>query len=225
MQKLAAAAALLVFGPALVAQDLAAAAQKEKERREKAGKKAQSFSNEDIEKDKPKPSASPSPGGNPAPSNGAPMSERDRRLRGLGGSGSAPPPSASGGASGSAPAAGASEAVGSSEESSAQPQANKASEEYWRERSKGLHEALENAEKSVTRIQSQLDNVREGQTQPMPIDAMAQIPPNPAISSARGDDLRAQLEQAKADVEKAKKALEGLDEEVRKAGVPPGWIR
>jgi hypothetical protein len=35
----------------------------------------------------------------------------------------------------------------------------------------------------------------------------------------------AELERVKGDIEKANKAIADIEEEARKAGVPPGWLR
>jgi hypothetical protein len=52
-------------------------------------------------------------------------------------------------------------------------------------------------------------------------DGVAQ---RPLIESERNERLDA-LDKAKKELEDAKQAVENLQDEARKAGVPPGWVR
>lgn len=92
-------------------------------------------------------------------------------------------------------------------------------EEYWRQKSQAAQERIQSAEQRVNQLQSEINELTrafyaEG-------DGVAQ---RPLIESERGDRLNA-LDQAKKEVEDAKVAAENLEDEARKAGAPPGWVR
>jgi hypothetical protein len=199
-------------------QDLAAAAAREKERREKAGKKSQAFTNDDLSKGAP-PKPSPSPG--TTASDGRPMdSDRLRRLGGGGSAASAPSaPSGSGAAQPSKPA----QCVGACEEGAGS--SGSGDEAGWRGRAQAMRDGIARAEADVARVQKALEGVRAGQVQPLPIDAMRQVPPNPLTPPADAERLTKELETAKAALAAARKAQADFEEEARRAGVPPGWLR
>jgi hypothetical protein len=51
---------------------------------------------------------------------------------------------------------------------------------------------------------------------------------NPVQKRQIGEDrvkALAELERVRSDVEKSKKQIADIEEEARKAGVPPGWLR
>jgi len=215
--------AACLFAPLLLAlawpcagQDLAAAASREKERREKAGKKAKTFTNDDLSKGTPQ--ASPAPAA--ATSDGRPMdSDRLRRLSGGGASGGASPPSTPG----TPPAAGAGcEGAGCGGADAVETPTDEAG---WRRRAQSLRDAVTRAEADVARIEKALGEVRGGQSQPLPIDAMRQVPPDPLTRPPDAERLGGELERAKAAVVAARQALADFEEEARRASVPPGWLR
>lgn len=97
-------------------------------------------------------------------------------------------------------------------------------EAYWRGRATGLRNAIAVAETRVRKAQDDYDAARKGNIQPLPIDALSQVPPNPLVNS-EADRLQKDLEDAKAALTQAQKALADFEEEARKAGVLPGWLR
>ena len=124
--------------------------------------------------------------------------------------------------------------TGASAKSGAQPSASPApagetrsaprDEAYWRGRATGLRNAIVAAEQRVKRAQDDYDGARKGNVQPLPIDAMSQVPPLPQVNPD-ADRLQKELEDAKAALSQAQKALEDFEEEARKAGALPGWLR
>ncbi len=103
-------------------------------------------------------------------------------------------------------------------------------ETYWRNRARGLREAIAAAEARVKKADDDFAASRRPGSQPLPTDVvtpeggLAQRPPDPAFN-ADADRLQKELESAKAAVVLAKKALDDFEEEARKAGVPAGWLR
>lgn len=96
-------------------------------------------------------------------------------------------------------------------------------EAYWRGRAKARRDAVAAAEARVARAQAS-DAQGGGIRQPLPIDAMKQVP----RSTATGRDQQgtdANLEAAKAELARARKALEDLEDEARRKGILPGWLR
>jgi hypothetical protein len=96
-------------------------------------------------------------------------------------------------------------------------------EAYWRGRAKARRDAVAAAEARVARAQAS-DAQGGGIRQPLPIDAMKQVP----RSTATGRDQHgtdANLEAAKAELARARKALEDLEDEARRKGILPGWLR
>lgn len=97
-------------------------------------------------------------------------------------------------------------------------------EAHWRGRATSLSSALAAAEQRVKRAQEEYDAARKGNIQPLPIDAVSQVPPIAQVNP-EADRLQKELEAAKAGLTQAQKAVADLEEEARKAGVPPGWLR
>jgi hypothetical protein len=97
-------------------------------------------------------------------------------------------------------------------------------ETYWRNRATGLQKAVAAAEQRVAKAQADYDGARKGNLQPLPIDALSQQPPIPQVN-ADADRLQKELEDAKSALAQAQQALTDLEEEARKAGAPPGWLR
>ncbi len=213
MRSLIPAAILTLLATTLAAQDLAAAAERERERRRKLGQKAQTYTDDDIPRQKPGAKASPSP-----PPEGS-SSSVPRRLLGPGATGGSEEPSRP-----SEPQAGGCEGSDCGEAPDAGG-GNAKTEEYWRQRTAALRQAVTDAEANVKRIETQIAGLRQGQSQPLPSDGLSQTPPNPLLAPPGAAALQQELEKAREELARAEQALQGLDEEGRKAGVPPGWIR
>jgi hypothetical protein len=97
-------------------------------------------------------------------------------------------------------------------------------EASWRRRARARRDAVAAAEARVARAQAADDPPQGGGIrQPLPIDAMKQVPRSTATSDQRSGDTN--LEAANAELARARKALEGLEDEARRKGVLPGWLR
>jgi hypothetical protein len=103
-------------------------------------------------------------------------------------------------------------------------------ETYWRNRTKSLREAIAAAEARVQKAEEDYAASRRPGSQPLPTDVvgpeggLAQLPADPAFNPA-ALKLQKELDDAKAALAAAQKALEDFEEEARKAGVPAGWLR
>ena len=76
----------------------------------------------------------------------------------------------------------------------------------------------------MTQAQAALDQTHAGLRQPLPGDAMRQVPRSVATDGDR-HAAETNLEAAKAELARAHKALEDLEDEARKKGALPGWLR
>ena len=98
-------------------------------------------------------------------------------------------------------------------------------EAYWRARAKTARAAVEGAEARVAQAEAAVRAAPAGGIrQPQPGDALAQVPP-PVVKDAEHQAAEAALAAARSDLERAKKALADLEEEARRKGVLPGWLR
>jgi hypothetical protein len=97
-------------------------------------------------------------------------------------------------------------------------------EAYWRGRAKARRDAVTAAEARVTAAEAAADNTSSGIRQPLPGDAMKQVPRSTVTDGAKRA-AEANLEAAKAELARAQKALEDLEDEARRKGVLPGWLR
>jgi len=90
-------------------------------------------------------------------------------------------------------------------------------EESWRARAHPVREAYELAERRVKRLEAQVAELeREGRKQTFVYGV---------YGGAAADRARERLEQARRDLAVAGKAWEDFQDEARRAGVPPGWLR
>lgn len=92
-------------------------------------------------------------------------------------------------------------------------------EEYWRGRYQNASARVQQAQEKVNQLQSDINSLNqqfyaEG-------DGVGQ---RPLIESERGARLT-ELEAAKAELEQARQDFTNLEEEARRAGAPPGWVR
>jgi hypothetical protein len=95
------------------------------------------------------------------------------------------------------------------------PASQASSEESWRHRMSSAREALAGAEEGKSNAQKRLQsgtNITQGQYLDGPVkDEM--------------DRRRSNLDAASRQVETARQRLKELEEEARRADVPPGWLR
>lgn len=102
----------------------------------------------------------------------------------------------------------------------AQAEVDKTNDEgYWKDRYKDVATELREAEEKLARLQEEMNGLR--------IAFYAEqdgVAGRPKINSEIERQFE-EIEVAKKQVEESKQALENLEEEARKAGVPPGWVR
>ena len=234
---------MLVLTISVHAQSLEDVAARERDRRARQSPGVPSYDDQDLNKGKPSPSPSSSPSAPPRPSvpatQAAPMpgtaTPAPGRIRG--GRLPSPRPTATPRPTPSAaPSAGPSAApsAGPSAGPSAAPAAvalpspspppaaagPEASEAYWRGRARDLREAVTNAERQVAALESRVNALRNDMA---PMDAM-----QASREQQRRADLGqaiAELEQAKATVARGRQALDDLEDEARRKGALPGWLR
>jgi chromosome segregation ATPase len=91
-------------------------------------------------------------------------------------------------------------------------------EQAWRDRAAKAHADLEHSEMYLDALQSKINALWADFTSR---DDPAQ---RAAIETDRRKAL-AEFDRVKQEVQDRKKAIDDLEEEARKAGVPPGWLR
>jgi hypothetical protein len=91
----------------------------------------------------------------------------------------------------------------------------------WRARAREHREAIKNLEKEIARLEAKLEDLNLDR-QPSPADA---LDPNRLQNrEAQKAETRDELEAARGGLAQARQALEDLEAEARKAGVPYGWL-
>jgi len=244
-------ALVFVLTISVEAQSLEEIAARERNRRARQSPGVPSYDDQDLNKGKPSPSPSPSPGPTVTPRPSVPSTQaaplpgtaatpapgriRGGRLPSPRPTSTpkpvpsvAPSPGPSAGPS-AAPSAGPAAGPSSTPPPTALPTppppppvaaGTEASEAYWRGRARELREAVANAERQVAALESRVNALRNDMA---PTDAM-QASREQQRRAALGQAI-AELEQAKAAVVRARQALEDLDEEARRKGALPGWLR
>jgi len=98
------------------------------------------------------------------------------------------------------------------------PQGDQKDQAYWKNRMATAREELRRSEMFAEALQTRVNTLNK--------DFNSRD--NPAQRSAIGADRTEalnELTRVKQDVERGKKQLTDIEEEARKAGVPPGWVR
>jgi DNA repair exonuclease SbcCD ATPase subunit len=96
----------------------------------------------------------------------------------------------------------------------------KRNEEYWRNRTTQLREAAQEADNKVKELEARIAALRN--------DMSPSNVQDPNRLQSRDRELREamdSLDATRSAAETARKALADLEEEARRAGVPPGWVR
>lgn len=101
---------------------------------------------------------------------------------------------------------------------SADPAERKKEEAEWRERVKGERDALERAKTFAEALQSRINALN---TDFVNRDDPAQR----NVIAADRDKALAEMARLKKEIELHTKAVAGIQEEARRAGVPAGWVR
>ena len=92
-------------------------------------------------------------------------------------------------------------------------------EEYWRTRKQETDARVKDAQGRLDQIQSEINTLTTAFYSES--DGVAQ---RPLIQAERTERIK-ELEAAKAELEAARAASEGLEDEARRAGALPGWLR
>lgn len=98
------------------------------------------------------------------------------------------------------------------------PQGDQKDQAYWKDRMATAREELRRSEMFAEALQTRVNTLNK--------DFNSRD--NPAQRSAIGADRTEalnELTRVKQDVERGKKQIADIEEEARKAGVPPGWVR
>ena len=98
------------------------------------------------------------------------------------------------------------------------PQGDQKDQAYWKNRMATAREELRRSEMFAEALQTRVNSLNK--------DFNSRD--NPAQRSAIGADRTEalnELTRVKQDVERGKKQIADIEEEARKAGVPPGWVR
>ena len=92
-------------------------------------------------------------------------------------------------------------------------------EAYWHQRKQDVDQKLETAKSRVEQIQSEINTLTAAFYAES--DGVGQ---RPVIEQERNERLKA-LDDAKTDLANAQAESDGLEDEARKAGALPGWVR
>jgi hypothetical protein len=125
----------------------------------------------------------------------------------------ASPPASS---SSSSPAAG--QSTGQAARLSSDPAERKKEEAQWRERMKSAREALDRAKTFADALQTKVNALN---TDFVNRDDPAQR----AVIAADREKSLAELDRLKKEIADHTKAIAGIQEEARRAGIPAGWVR
>ena len=93
-------------------------------------------------------------------------------------------------------------------------------EKGWRTRATSLRDAIAAAEKQIPEIEDRISAVRNDRN---PTNLMD--PNREQHRQAEMTKLQAELESVRAGLERSRQALTDLEEEARRKGIPPGWLR
>jgi hypothetical protein len=125
----------------------------------------------------------------------------------------APPP-----ASVTPPPASPSPAAAAATEKPKPEEDRKAQETAWRQKMQGARDSLQRSQMFAEALQSRINGLTTDFT-------ARDDPAQRAVIANDRDKALAELDRVKNDITKQTKAIEELQQEARKAGVPPGWLR
>ena len=102
------------------------------------------------------------------------------------------------------------------------PAERRTEEAAWRARAAGARAAVKAAQNAVAEVQAKM---RGPQSQPTPSDGLRQDPDFLLTTSKEREELAERMAAAQAALTAAREALSALEDEARRAGIPPGWLR
>lgn len=200
-------ALVLLSGSALAAQSLADVARQEGERRQTVKGANKTYTNKDLKAvPAPAPAADAQPATTAAPGGDAPAGDSSSKP-------------AVGDAAADAKAAGA-DAKAASADASASPEkkGEAKDQEYWSKRMNGLRTQLDRDQTYAEALQTRVNTLtmdfinRDDPVQRSQIEMDRQKAIN-------------ELDRLKKNIEQDRRDIADLEEEARRAGVPPGWLR
>jgi hypothetical protein len=100
----------------------------------------------------------------------------------------------------------------------AKPDEEKKDEAYWRGRIAQERQAFQRAEMFRDALQTRINSLTADFT-------ARDDPAQRNVIAADRQKALAELDRVKREIEEHKKAITDIEEEARKAGVPPGWLR
>ena len=100
----------------------------------------------------------------------------------------------------------------------AQPPDPKQAEAGWRQRIKTERDALARAQTFAEALQSRINALSND-------FAARDDPAQRAVIATDRQKALAELDRVKTEIQQHTKAISGIQEEARKSGVPPGWVR
>jgi hypothetical protein len=100
----------------------------------------------------------------------------------------------------------------------AKPDEGKKDEAYWRDRIAQERQAFQRAEMFRDALQTRINSLTADFT-------ARDDPAQRNVIAADRQKALAELDRVKREIEQHKKAMTDIEEEARKAGVPPGWLR
>lgn len=180
---------------ALGAQSLAEVARKEAERRKAIKEPAKVFTNNDLKSVR-------------RPETGPPAQPAEAATPGEPSSTQVP----------AQPAQAAAHQSPETKSAGSPPPEEKKDERYWRERMANARAAVERTKVLLDAVQSRINALTTDFVNRDDPYQRAQI-------AADRDRALAELERLKKELDEQTKAIAQIDEEARKAGVPPGWLR
>ena len=112
------------------------------------------------------------------------------------------------------------EAQPADQDQTTEPESDSAKDEqYWRDKYAEIAQNMKESEEKVQRLQEEMNGLRIAYYAEQ--DGVAGRPKINSEIEKQFDEIEA----AKKELEESKQALENLEEDARKAGVPPGWVR
>lgn len=103
-------------------------------------------------------------------------------------------------------------------EDAPKPEDRKAQEAAWRQRIQGVRDALQRSQMFADALQSQINGLTADFT-------ARDDPAQRAVVADNRQKALAELDRVKNDIVQQTKAIADIQEEARRAGVPPGWLR
>jgi len=93
-------------------------------------------------------------------------------------------------------------------------------ERYWRDRALQVRDAIAGDESRIADLEQKIAELRNDRGSVNAMDPNREQSRQAAIA-----DAQAQLEGARADIERQRQAMNALEEEARRKSIPPGWLR